>query len=95
VKDFFVTKEVAMPIVDSSSLTTFTTVHEDPRPANVAPRGRPIVTESSAPFDDGRWNAWVTQGRLADAAFTERMRTLAMLGAAAAMGVVVIWVILG
>ena len=39
----------------------------------------PVAFES-VPFDQGRWVAWVTKGRLADAAFTERVRMLAMLG---------------
>ena len=54
----------------------------------------PVAFES-VPFDQDRWNAWVTKGRLADAAFTEQVRMLAMLGVMVGIGAGTVWIFLG
>jgi hypothetical protein len=48
-----------------------------------------------APFNEERWDAWVTKGRLADAAFAEKARTMTMLGVAVAIGVATVWMMAG
>jgi hypothetical protein len=75
----------SLPIADSPP-------YEEPTPVTVPAASRMPVTFESVPFDRGRWDAWVTKGRLADAGFTEKVRTLALLGVvvAVAAGVVLI-----
>ena len=47
------------------------------------------------PFDQGRWDAWVTKGRLADTAFTDKVRMLATLGVMVGIGAGTVWIFLG
>lgn len=63
-------------------------------PVTVPPTS-PLDTCDKAAFDQGRWDTWVTKCRLADAAFTKTVRTLAILGVAVAVGVGAVWIILG
>lgn len=65
----------------------------DPVPGPLTSRPREMC--DNAPFDQGRWDAWVTKGRLADAAFTEKVRTLALLGVTVAAGLGSAWAIFG
>lgn len=53
-----------------------------------------IETRDDAPFDEGRWNAWVAKGRLADTAFTETLRMLAMLGVTVGIAAGTVWAFL-
>ena len=53
------------------------------------------VAFDSVPFDQVRWDAWVTKGRLADAAFTEKVRTLVRLGVAVVGAAGAVWIALG
>ena len=62
-----------------------------PPVAATAPWSHAIV----APDADGRWEAWVTKGRVADRAFVEKVRALFTLGVALAIGAAGLWVILG
>ena len=78
----------SLPIADSPP-------YEEPTPVTVPAASRVPVTFESVPFDQGRWDAWVTKGRLADAAFTEKVRTLAMLGVVVAVAVGAVWIFLG
>ena len=64
------------------------------QPVPLAPTRAPLEVHN-APFDDARWDAWVTKGRLANAAFAEKMRTLAMLGGVVVATVGVAWILLG
>lgn len=68
--------------------------YEEPTPVTVAASHVPVAIDS-VPFDQGRWDAWVTKGRLADAAFTEKARTLALLGVVVAVAAGAVWIILG
>lgn len=52
------------------------------------------ATIDVAPFDQDRWDSWLNKGRLADAALADKFRTMAMLVAAVAAGVVVVWIII-
>jgi hypothetical protein len=56
-----------------------------------APLSHAIVV----PDADGRWEAWVTKGRVADRAFMENVRALFTLGVALAIGAAGLWVIFG
>jgi hypothetical protein len=58
-----------------------------------AARRVPVAFES-VPFDQGRWDAWMTKGRLADAAFTEKARMLAMLGLTVGVAAGTAWMFL-
>ena len=84
-----------MQSVASSLPITADPFPEEPTPGTMpAASGAPQAFES-VPFDESRWNAWVNQGRLADTAFKEKMRILAMLGAMGAVGAGTVWVFLG
>jgi len=78
---------VTLPIAGSPS-------YEEPMPVTVLAARVPVTSES-APFDQGRWDAWVTKGRIADAASTETVLTLAVLGVTAAVGAGTVWIFLG
>lgn len=82
------TMNASLPIADSPP-------YEEPTPVTVLAASRMPVTLESVPFDQGRWDAWVTKGRLADTAFTEKVRMLAMLGVTIGIGVGTVWIILG
>jgi hypothetical protein len=75
----------SLPIADNPP-------YEEPTPVTVPAASRVPVAFESVPFEQARWDAWVTKGRLADAGFTEKVRTLALLGVvvAVAAGVVLI-----
>jgi hypothetical protein len=79
---------VSLPIADSPPF-------EEPTPVTVPAASRMPGTFESVPFDLGRWDAWVTKGRVADAAFTEKVRTLALLGVVVAVAAGALWIILG
>ena len=57
--------------------------------------GQLPVPFESVPFDERRWDAWVNKGRLADAAFTEKVQTLAKLGVVVAVAAGGLWAIFG
>jgi hypothetical protein len=67
--------------------------HEQDPP--VPATSRPLAASDSAPFDQHRWDAWVSKGRIANAAFAEKVRALVTLGIAIAVGAAGLWVILG
>ena len=69
--------------------------YEEPKPVTVPAASRVPVAFESVPFDQGRWDAWVTRGRLADAAFTEKVRMRAMLGVMVGIGAGTVWIFLG
>ena len=76
---------VSLPIADSpphDELTSVTIPSE---------RGMPLTFES-VPLDEGRWDAWRAKGRLADAAFAEKMRSVALMGVVVAGIVGAFWV---
>ena len=78
----------SLPIADSPP-------YEEPTPVTL-PAASPVpVAFESVPFDQGRWVAWVTKGRLADAAFTEKVRMLAMLGVTVGIAAGSVWIFLG
>ena len=66
--------------------------HEQRTPAPAT--SRPIGDDDNARFAEGRWDAWVTKGRIADEAFAEKVRALVTLGIAIAVGAAGLWVIL-
>ena len=69
--------------------------YEEPTPVTVlAARSVPVAFEN-VPCDQGRWDAWVTKGRLADAAFREKVRMLAMLGVTVGIAAGTVWIFLG
>ena len=78
----------SLPIADSPP-------YEEPTPVTVPAASRVPVAFESVPFDQGRWDAWVTKGRLADAAFTEKVRMLAMLGVTVGIAAGTVWIFLG
>ena len=59
--------------------------------ADRPPHKEPITFES-VPLDEARWNAWRAKGRIADAAFADTMRTLALMGVVAAAAVGIYWI---
>ena len=65
-------------------------LHDDGTPVT-APPTRPLVGYDTVPFDETRWLAWVAKGRIADAAFAEKTRTLATLAVVIAIGVASVW----
>jgi hypothetical protein len=87
-------KEAGVQSVASSLPITADPFPQEPTPGTILASGAPEAFES-VPFDESRWNAWVNQGRLADTAFKEKMRILAMLGAMGAVGAGTVWVFLG
>ena len=78
----------SLPITDSPP-------YEEPTPVTVPAASRMPDAFESLPFDLGRWDAWVTKGRVADAAFTEKVRTLALLGVVIAVAAGAVSIILG
>ena len=65
-------------------------------PVRDAAAGRRLAeTSDNAPFDEGRWDAWVFKHRRADAAFTQKVRMLAMLGVTVGMAAGTVWIFLG
>jgi hypothetical protein len=78
---------LSLPITDDPT-------HEQNPPVTLPPARRPIETHN-APFDDARWDAWVTKGRRADAAFTEKARMLALLGVTVGIATGTVWIFLG
>ena len=64
------------------------------QPVPLPPARAPIEVQN-APFDEARWDAWVTKGRLANAAFAEKLRTLAMLGGVVVAAAGIAWILLG
>ena len=69
--------------------------YEESPPVTVPAASRLPVAFESAPFDQRRWDAWVTKGRLADAAVVQKMRKLAMLGIMAGIAAGTAWIFLG
>ena len=84
-----------MQIVDSSLPMTARPPHEEPTPVTMPAARRVPVAFESVPFDQGRWDAWVTKGRLASTAFTEKVRMLAMLGVMVGVAAGTVWIFLG
>jgi hypothetical protein len=82
----------SLPIADSPPYEEPNAGH---RAVTVPAASRMPVTFESVPFDQGRWDAWVTKGRVADAAFTEKVRTRALLGVVVAVVAGAVWIILG
>jgi len=76
---------VSLPIADSPP-------HDEPMSVTVPSESRMPVTFESVPLDEGRWDAWRAKGRRADAAFAEKMRTLAFMGVVAAGVVGAFWI---
>ena len=59
------------------------------------PPARAPLEAHSAPFDEARWNAWVDKGRRADAAFSGKVRTLAVLAVTVGIAAGTVWIFLG
>ena len=53
---------------------------------------REVESVENLPLDEARWDAWVAKGVVADAAFAEKMRALAMLGLAVVGVLGAVWV---
>jgi hypothetical protein len=68
--------------------------YEEPTPVTVPAASRVPLAVESVPFDQGRWDAWVTEGRLADAAFSEKARTLAMIAITVGIGAGIAWMLM-
>jgi hypothetical protein len=70
--------------------------HVEQPPATVLtpPVGAPL-TFDTVPLDQSRWDAWVTKGRIADAAFAEKARTLSLVGLVFAVAAGAVWSIFG
>jgi hypothetical protein len=77
----------SLPIADSP-------LYEAPTLTVLAASRVPVAFEN-VPFDQGRWDAWVIKGRLADAACTEKVRMLAMLGVTVGIAAGTVWIFLG
>ena len=84
-----------MQSVASSLPITAGPLHPEPTPGTMPAASAAAPAFESVPFDESRWNAWVKKGRLADTAYKEKMRILAMLGAMGAVGAGTVWVFLG
>jgi hypothetical protein len=69
--------------------------YEQPTPLAVPAASRVPLAFESEPFDQGRWDAWVTKGRLADAAFTDKARMLAMIAITVGIGAGIVWMLFG
>jgi hypothetical protein len=79
---------LSLPIADSPP-------YEEPTPVTVPAASRVPVAFESVPCDQGRWDAWVTKGRLADAAFREKVRMLATLAVTVGIAAGTLWIFLG
>ena len=66
-----------------------------PIPATVPPSSLISVAFESVPFDQARWDAWVTKGHLSDGIFTEKVRTLSLLAVSIAVGAWAAFIALG
>ena len=69
--------------------------YEEPTPVTVLAASSVPVAFENVPFDQGRWDTWVTKGRLADTACTEKVRMLAMLGVTVGIAAGTVWIFLG
>jgi len=76
---------LSLPVIDDPT-------HEQDQ-SMAPPAGRLDIHD--APLDEARWDAWVIKGRRADAAFTERVRMLAVLGVTVGVGAGTVWMFLG
>ena len=76
---------VSLPIADSPP-------HDEPTSVTIPSESRMPVTVDSVPMDEGRWDAWREKGRLADAAFAEKMRSVALMGVVVAGAVGAFWI---
>ena len=76
---------VSLPIADRPP-------HDEPTVVVIPLESRLPVTFESVPLDEARWNAWRAKGRLADAAFADTMRTVALMGVVAAGAVGAYWI---
>ena len=70
-------------------------LHAEPTPVALPAASHVPGAFESVPFDQGRWDAWVTKGRRADAAFTEQVRMLAILGVMIGIGAGTVWIFVG
>lgn len=75
---------VSLPIADSPP-------HE-PTSVTIPSESRMPVTVESVPMDEGRWDAWRAKGRLADAAFAAKMRSVALMAVVVAGAVGAFWI---
>lgn len=64
-------------------------------PVTLPPTRGPLETRDNAPFDQERWDAWVAKGRRADAASTEKVRMLAVLGVTIGVVAGAVWIVFG
>ena len=63
-----------------------------PTSVTIPSEGRLPATYESVPVDEGRWDAWCAKGRLADVAFAEKMRTVALMCVVAGSAVGAFWI---
>ena len=77
---------LSLPVIDDPT-------HEQDQSMTL-PAAGPLDTHD-APLDEARWDAWVIKGRRADAAFTEKVRMLAVLGVTVGVGAGTVWMFLG
>jgi hypothetical protein len=66
--------------------------HVAPTPVTVSAESPMPVTYVSVPLDEARWEAWRVKGRLADAAFAEMMRSVALMGVVLAGAAGAFWI---
>jgi hypothetical protein len=64
----------------------------EPTPVALPSEGRLPSTYETLPLDEDRWKAWQTKGRLADGAFAEQMRSVALIAAVVACAVGIYWI---
>lgn len=76
---------LSLPIADKPPL-------DEPRLVIIPLESRVPSTFESVPLDEARWDAWRAKGRRADAAFAEKMRTVALMGVVAAGAVGAFWI---
>jgi hypothetical protein len=76
---------LSLPIADSPP-------YDAPTPVTISSESRMPVTFESVPLDERRWDAWRAKGRVADAAFAETMRSVALMGIVVAGAVGTLWI---
>jgi hypothetical protein len=78
----------SLPVIDDPAQ------EQDQSMTTPPPARGPLETRNAA-VDEARWDAWVLKGRRADAAFTEKVRMLALLGVTVGVAAGTVWIFLG
>ena len=69
-----------------------TPLHAEPTSVTIPRESHTSATFETVPLDEGRWDAWRAKGRAADAAFAEKMRSVALMGMVVAGAVAAFWI---